>query len=136
MEPTIIDQFDKSEFWEILLNGMNITHFCAYFVLMLIGAWIHFGMQVHDSLRNDQHTPNKFHFWFMIKDNLIRLSLVLLMVWVNIVFFEEITGTPITAYSALMLGVSWDAIIGTGTSKSKGYGALKRDRQKLIDKYK
>lgn len=128
-------EFDKAHFWELILNGISITEFVVYLFLMFLGAFMNFAPDVISSVRKDSATPRKFNGWFMIRDNIVRFFMVLAAIYINIVFFEQMTGSPISAYNALVLGFAFEVIVSRGTKKAKMYGPLKKSREQLISKY-
>jgi len=126
--------FNQSEFWNIILNGMQLTQYIAYLVLMIVGAIIHFTIDVKRSIRKDVITPNKFSFKFMIWDNVFRIIGVTLFIIIFIPYFELFMGSPITSQLALGSGLAIDVIIGRILGGTKQFPAIKRQRERYIKK--
>ena len=119
---------------EILLNGLTFTQFVAYAVLMLVGAAIHFTLDVEKSVKKDPETPKKFSFRFMIWDNVLRFIGVLLMILVIIPYFDVFMGTELNPQMALIFGLSIDLVIGRLAGGAKGLPAIKAQREEFVKK--
>jgi len=128
--------FNQSEFWNIILNGMQFTHYIAYLVLMIIGAIIHFTIDVERSVRKDSFTPTKFFLKFMIWDNIFRIIGVILFIAVLIPYFELFMGSPITSQLALSFGLVIDVVIGRILGGTKQLPPIKRQRERFISRLK
>ena len=128
--------FNQSEFWEIVLNGMQFTHYIAYLFLMFIGAVIHFFIDVERSVRKDSFTPTKFFLKFMIWDNIFRIIGVILFIAISVPYFELFMGSPITSQLALMFGLTIDVVIGRALGGTKQIPAIKRQRERFISRLK
>lgn len=126
---------DWGAVWEIILSGMDPAHFIAYFLLMCGGAVVYFGMDVRQSMKKDAGTPVKFSLGFMVRDNLVRLISVLILIAAAVVFYEDFFGAPINAKLAFMQGIGIDALMGIALKEGKERGPLKRNREKLMQKY-
>ncbi len=125
---SIANGLDWSEYWRIVLGGMDVTHFFAYASLMGAGALLYFIMDVKQSMERDCLTPDKFDFWFMLKDNFFRLIGVVLVISAATIWFESFYGVPINAKLAFTSGLSIDALIGTVLKQRKLL--LRMDRRK------
>jgi len=118
-----------SEYWNIVLGGMEFTHFLAHASLMGAGAIVYFGLDVKQSQARDQHTPKKFNFWFMVKDNLMRFIGVVVVICVATIWFESFYGVPINAKLAFTAGLSIDALIGSVLKQRKLFIRIKDNKQ-------
>lgn len=117
------------EYWAIVLDGMEVTHFLAYGSLMVAGAMIYFILDVKQSMEKDDFTPRKFDFWFMVKDNVFRFIGVALVISAATIFFESFYGVPINAKLAFTSGLSIDALIGTVLKQRKLLLRMDRRRE-------
>ena len=124
-----------TEFWNTILGGMHIEQFAAYFVLMACGAFVHFALAVRHSMRKERNTPNKFKFWFLVKDNFFRGIGVLIVMTVMVLYFEDWFDTPLNGKMAFVFGLSIDTIIGQLMTEGKDAPIIKKSRQKLLSKY-
>lgn len=103
--------FDKDQFWNLILNGMDLTTFFAYCFFILIGALIHFATDVRDSVRLNKDRP-KFNFWFMLRDNLMRGFLGAISIFICVIFHKELFGQDPSTFVMLLTGLSIDRVIG------------------------
>ena len=102
---------------KVLLNGIPLHQFIAFYIAGLVGALIAFGINVGQAVKNDTTTPNKFQL-SKLKFRLIRWMTTLLLLAVGIIFNKEILGamldstTPIelTLWSALLAGMGTDQL--------------------------
>lgn len=123
------------EFWNTILNGMDLERFLAYFVMMVLGAFVNFTIDVRRSMKKDIHVPKKFKFLFLIKDNFFRGLAVAIILVVMILYFEDWFDTPLNGKIAFAFGLTIDTIIGQILSEGKEAPILKRSREKLLKKY-
>ena len=119
-------------FWSVILGEMPLENFMAYAALMLAGAFLFFAADIR---RGAKKTTGGFSWGFMIRDNAIRVLVVLMSIAASVLFYESFFDVPINAKLAFMQGLSIDAVIGTMTKVSKEKGALKRTTDKLKQKY-
>lgn len=125
------------EIWTRLLpEGMDKWDFIVYMIYFLAGVFIYSFFDVRGSIRHNHATPKKFRWGLLIKDNILRWFAVLIIVVVMIFHYEEIFNMPLTKLNALLLGVNIDVVVGKITTEGKeGIPAVRRYRQKLLDKY-
>ena len=105
-------QINWTEYWTLVLGGMTVTKFFAFASLMSAGAFVYFVLDVNQSVATDSHTPDKFKFWFMVKDNIPRGVGVLIAICASVIWFESFYGVPINAKLSFTAGLSIDALIG------------------------
>jgi len=111
---------------EILLNGIPLHQFFAFYIAGLVGIMISFGIHVHQSVKNDAATPNKF-VWVKLKFKLIRWMTSLLLLAVGIVFNKEILAAGLESAAPIELKV-WSAfLVGMGLDQlGKQLSGLKK----------
>jgi len=125
--------------WEtvlrIILDGMPVEHFLAYFTLMGAGSVAYFGINVWQSRVASKNTPDKFSWGFMIRDNAWRILSTSILIAGAVIFYDSFFGVPLNAKLALMQGFSIDALTGTVLKVAKERGPLKKSRDRLMMKY-
>jgi len=124
---------DWKQFWDIILEGDSIESVLAYVVLMGAGAVVYFGLDVARSTKKSKH---KFSWGFMLRDNFVRILVVLLIIVATVLWYDEFFGVSLNAKLAFTQGLSIDALIVVIAKQQKETGALKGSRQKLNQKYK
>lgn len=131
-----METFNWTEFWNIFFGDMSFAYLMAHLLFFLIGAIIHFAWKLRNREKSGRIVPKKFKLGFLVKDNILRWLGVLLLIFVNIRFFEDIYGSPLTPFLALGLGYSIDSIVGNGKRTAEaGLGTLKKAKEKLLNKY-
>lgn len=101
----------------ILLNGIPIPQFIAFYIAGLVGAFVSFGINVGQAVKKDTSTPNKFQ-WSKVKLKAIRWMTTILLLAIGIVFNKEILGAALnseapielTVWSAILIGMSTDQL--------------------------
>lgn len=102
---------------KILLNGIPLSQFIAFYIVGLVGAFISFGINVGLAVKKDAATPNKFSPR-KLRFKLIRWATSLLLLAVGIVFNKEILAAGLESasqielklWSALLVGMSTDQL--------------------------
>lgn len=102
---------------QILLNGISVSQFIAFYIAGIVGAIISFGINIGQAVKKNVATPNTFQ-WNRLKVKSVRWMTTLLLLAVGIVFNKEILGaaldsaSPIelTLWSALLVGMSTDQL--------------------------
>lgn len=79
---------------------------------------------------NSTATPAQFSWRFFFLDNIKRIALTLIIVFVQLRFFEQLTGQPLNEYTAFLLGFSSDCVSAMGKRNSK---ILQQDRDKIMN---
>ena len=131
-----MNTFDWVEFWNIFFGGMTFPYLAAHFAFFMIGAIIHFAWKLKNRDHSGKIVPKRFKWKFLIKDNVLRWLGVVLLIFVNIRFFEQIYGSPLTPFLALGLGYSIDSLVGNGKrSAEAGLAPLNKAKKKLVAKY-
>lgn len=103
----------------ILLNGMPIGVFLAYYLVGVFGIAFLFLSNLLKAIESDPSTPRTFKWIYFIK-GLVRLVLALMALAFGIVYFSELMGyiaevpegaeVEITGFSALLVGISVDQL--------------------------
>lgn len=95
-----------------ILEGFDVIAFCAalfYGILgMVIMRLIHANKRDVDSER----TPKDYSYWFLIKDNAIRILTSLLLIMVFIRFSQDLLGKTITMWLGFGFGLISDKLGG------------------------
>lgn len=131
-------EFDRAEFWNRILGDYSPTDWAIYSLFFLIGAAIFFFGDVSRSRKNDQNMPERFSFWFMVKDNAFRFLVVIGTIFLAIRFHKVFLGIDtLNEQNCLFHGISIDAIIGKiAGSGIKQLPAVKKARTAHITKLK
>jgi len=96
-----------------MLGDYSATDWAIYGTFFLMGAAIFFFGDVQRSMKDDSGMPNKFNFWFMVKDNAFRFLIVLGTIFLAIRFHSEFLGIDtLNEKNCLFHGISIDAVIG------------------------
>jgi len=115
-------EFDRSEFWDRMLGPLSATDYAVFGIFFLAGAGLFFYTDVKHSLKTDVSMPNNFNFWFMVKDNLFRLVIVLVTIFLAIRFHKTMLGIDsLNEINCLYHGIAFDALFG----KIAGHGFKK-----------
>ena len=130
-----METFNWTEFWSIFFGDMTFAYLAAHFTFFMIGAILHFAWKVKGRDVGGQIAPKKFKLGFLIKDNIVRWLGVILLIFVNIRFFEEIYSSPLTPFLALGLGYSIDSVVGNSKKAAETLSPLKKAKDKLVKKY-
>ena len=126
---------DWGEVIKILLDGMPVSRFIAYYLAMAGGAVVYFALDVSHSTRSNGSTPRKFNFWFMVQDNVVRGLAVMIFMAASVIFYKDLYGVDLNIKLAFTSGLGIDALIGTVLKNGKDRGPLKKQRQRLMQRY-
>jgi len=111
---------------QILLNGVPLAVFIAFYIAGIIGVFISYAINVAFAVKNDPTTSNKFkRSEFKVK--VLRVVLALLLLAVGIIFPEQIWGFVFHSDAPIQLNL-WSAFMtGMGTDRiGKGFAGLKK----------
>ena len=113
-----------TEFWIIILNGMDITHFFAYYTIALSGILIVFAYNVGDAVKYDRRSPDKFSWKRLFSFKMVlRFIINLLVLFYVITNMEAFAGSVVDVKLALLSGIGIDGltktIIGAGPNTFK-----------------
>ncbi len=61
--------------------------------------------------KGSDNTPYHFNWGFFIKDNVLRFMGTSLLLFMGIVFYQDIYGEPISSFKALALGFCSDQLV-------------------------
>lgn len=101
---------EKSVFINNMTGGISLGNFFSYMLLALVGALIVLLWNTSKRDPLDKRTPLCFSISFFIRDNLVRLVLSFLLVWVTIIFSEQMLGVKVNAWIALGIGAGHDQL--------------------------
>ncbi|MCK4823522.1 hypothetical protein KA005_47660 [bacterium] len=111
---------------KLLLNGVPLTQFIAFYIAGVVGAIFSYGINVGVDVKKNTETPNKFskrHF----KVKLWRVIIAAISIAAGIIFNKEILGVmlssetsiELTLWSSFGAGMAWDRLGKTVTAKKK-----------------
>jgi len=111
---------------KILLNGMPLSTFIAFYIAGLVGVIISFGINVHQAVKKDNATHQKFK-WVDLKFKAIRWATSILLLAVGIVFNKEILAAGLESASPIELTLWASLLVGMGTDQlGKKLSGLKK----------
>lgn len=88
----------------------SLQQFGTLFFFALIGVAISLLMHSNNRDQNSSSTPVKFSVLFLLKDNWKRIVLSLLLIYVTLRFFTDLTGLHLSSFFSLCVGVGWDKL--------------------------
>ena len=101
----------KEEFLTHLLGSQSIAWWAAALIWTFIGAIVSLYLYVEKNRdKNSPNTPYKYNFWFMLRDNLQRLTVGLFVALLALRFSVEIFGTEPTIYLGVLYGIGSDKL--------------------------
>lgn len=121
---------------DILLGEMSAAYFVAYFIVMSLGAILFFAGDVTHSTHANGSTPGKFSWKFLLRDNVLRFITVAISLAASVLLYEDLYGVELNVKLAFTHGLTIDAFLGTMLKVGKDRGPLKKQREKLLNKYK
>jgi len=98
---------------QILLNGIPLSQFIAFYIAGLGGVIISFGINVHQAVKHDNTTHQKFK-WVDLKFKAIRWATSILLLAVGIVFNKEILAAGLESASPIELTLWASLLVGMG----------------------
>jgi hypothetical protein len=117
------------ELFKMLFGNLSVWGFIGFLIWALIGAFDFSQMELSDRNPQSEKTPRKFSLKFWIMDNWRRWLVTLILIFILFRFYPELTGQPLTEYTAFLTGFGSDTI--TGFTKRK-FTLLQANREKLI----
>ena len=111
-----------------LLGNMPVAAFLAAFFFALIGVTISLLLQANKRDPGASSTPYHFSYRFLLQDNWKRIVLSLLLIFVTIRFYSELTGKELSMYFALGIGLGLDKLAQVVKNAS---AVLQVNRKKL-----
>ncbi len=119
----------KDEVVNILLDGMPVARFVAFYLVGLVGMLVLFARQVNQSIKTNPNTPDYFSWKRLFSaTSITRLLLSVVVLALAVTHYEElmmrlfnvVESGPINVVGALILGVGIDKIVDglvdTGTT--------------------
>lgn len=116
------------QFTEMIIGHITLAEFMGYLFWVIVGTLIYQLMEVKDRNKHSDRTPYQFNLKFWFLDNWKRLLVTFLLILVNIRFWENLTGSELTEYTAFLVGFGSDGVAGF---LKKRTGKVKIHRQKL-----
>lgn len=103
---------------EQIFGTNSFQNFVTQYFFAMIGVAI--SLLLHGANRDvdNKSTPTNFSFIFLLKDNWKRILLNLLVIFVTIRFFKEITGFELSLFFCLLVGIGYDKLIQFIKTKS------------------
>ena len=101
-----------------ILGTDTYQAFITQFFFAILGVAI--SLLLHGANRDvkEVSTPNQFSLVFLIKDNWKRIVLNLLIIFITIRFFKEITGFELSLFFCFVIGFSYDKLLQLLKSRS------------------
>jgi hypothetical protein len=101
-----------------ILGTDTYQAFVTQYFFAMIGVLI--SLLLHGANRDvkEPSTPNSFSFLFLLKDNWKRIILNLLIIFVTIRFFKDLTGFELSLFFCLVVGFSYDKLLQLLKDKS------------------
>jgi hypothetical protein len=118
------------EIIKTLLGQNTAAQFVGLYLMAIIGLAV--SLLLHTTVRdpNSTNTPVAFSWSFFFRDNLKRIVLNVMVLFIAIRFYPDLFGAPINEFLAFGVGLGLDKIIELIKSKS---GVLDADRSKLLN---
>ena len=120
------------DFLNIILVGLTLGAFLGYLFFAFIGAALQLTNEVRNRSKESKRTPVEFSWKFFRVDNVKRFVGTIILIYVSIVFYEKLTGTELSAWSAFLTGYGMDGASGF----LKKNGNTIKDKAKNIFKKK
>ena len=111
---------------KILLNGIPLHQFIAFYIAGLVGVFISFGINVGQAVQKNTTAPNTFK-WAKLKFKVVRWVTSILLLAVGIVFNKEILAVGLESASPIELTLWASLLVGMGTDQlGKKLSGLKK----------
>jgi len=119
------------DFINIIFVGLSLGSFLGYSIIASLGAILHLTKEVSDRSKESKRTPVEFSWRFFRVDNVKRLIGTVLLIYVSIVFYKELTGTELSAWSAFITGFGMD---GASVFLKKNGNTIKDKAKNIFNK--
>jgi len=100
MDPLVLQEFLHS-----VIGDYTLGRWLAYFFFALVGMILHSWNEEHIQVRRTKFRLSRF-----LKKNVKHFIFTILLIYVQFRFFEDLTGTTITEYSAFLMGFTANGI--------------------------
>jgi len=97
-------------FSQLFLGRYDLTTFFGFLFFALVGVLISLLVQSNKRDQNTTDSPVKFKWWFLFKDNWKRIISSILLIYVTIRFFKELTNLDLNMFLSLCIGLGWDKL--------------------------
>jgi len=111
-----------------LLGADTWQAFATQYFFAIVGVVISLLLHSNNRIVSDTSTPYKFSLKFLILDNWKRVMLNMLLIYVFIRFFKELTGIELSLFWCLAIGIGFDKLAEFLKNK---IAALQVDRDKI-----
>lgn len=101
---------EKLTFFERFIGTSDISSFVILFLFALIGAFISLRFQAHKRNKKSNSTPERFSWKFMLIDNINRIAVTFLLIFLGLRFSTMLLGQDMTEWGAVLLGLGLDKI--------------------------
>jgi hypothetical protein len=105
---SVINQ--ATTFPQFVLGNYDLTTFSGFLFFALIGLLINLLVNANKRDQNTTDSPVKFKWWFLFKDNWKRIILSILLIYISIRFFKELTHLDLNMFYSLCIGLGWDKL--------------------------
>jgi hypothetical protein len=119
-----------NDFWISVFGEYTLGQTLSMFFFFIIGLTLYQLQEVKQRNVESKRTPKKFNLWFLLKDNVKRFFLAILLIYIQFRFFKELTGQELTEFTALLVGYMGNGIADFSKRNVKG---LQGKRNGLIN---
>lgn len=117
------------EFLTIIFGSMSFACWVAYLLFSLLGSFVFTATEVNERDALSNCTPFHFSLKFLALDNLKRYMLTVILIFIQMRFWKDLSGSELTPYTSLLMGFSMDGIAGFS---KRIIPQLQADREKIL----
>lgn len=107
----------KAKIIQIILNGMEIDFFFAMLLIGVVGMLIFFAADVRKAIMQDEKTPGKFSFKFLLLDKGLNLFIQFVILCLTIIYFEDITKLVFQVEAGIKINGAVAFFLGLGINR-------------------
>lgn len=100
----------KQNYIEQILGMSDLVMFAITYAFGLLGIFISILWHASNRDKSSQATPVPFSWIFLLKDNIQRITLSLILLFVGIRFSKQMFGQDLTMWVALGVGLTLDKV--------------------------
>ena len=119
-----------NDFLTSLLGDLSAGNWMAYLFFATLGVLVASWTDIKARNKTSLSTPKKFSFSFFFQDNFKKFVVTIILIYINFRFWEQITATELSEYSAFLAGLTSDSI---SNLTKKNVKQLQTNRKKLFD---
>lgn len=93
-----------------LLGSRSVAVWLASFTFILIGVIVSLRISARDRNKLSPNTPEKFNWWFLIRDNISRTIGSIFVAFSLVRFGEELAGITMNYFGCFLLGLCFDQV--------------------------